>query len=123
MQTLKNLLGEELEPCSVFPRTGFFRTGTCQTGAHDRGSHVVCAEVTEAFLRFTKSRGNDLSTPAPQYGFPGLKPGERWCLCALRWREVLEAGAAPPVILSATHEASLRSLRMEDLRAHALDAS
>jgi hypothetical protein len=122
MGTLKNVLGENLQVCSESPKTGYLRTGTCETGPQDQGSHVVCAQVTEAFLSFTKAMGNDLSTPAPQFGFPGLKPGDRWCLCALRWKEALEAGVAPPVILEATHEAALRYVSMDDLKRHALEA-
>jgi uncharacterized protein (DUF2237 family) len=117
----KNVLGERLEICSISPMTGFYRTGTCETGPQDEGTHVVCAQVTAEFLAFTRSRGNDLTTPAPEYGFPGLKPGDRWCLCATRWREALEAGVAPPVILAATHEAALRYVSLADLKNHALE--
>lgn len=116
-----NVLGEALEICSTAPMTGFHRTGECLTGPDDIGSHVICARMTREFLEFTASRGNDLSTPAPRHGFPGLKPGDRWCLCALRWREALEAGVAPPVILAATHEAALRFVTLDVLRRHALD--
>lgn len=122
MTAAKNVLGGPLEPCCTSPLTGFYRTGSCETGPEDRGTHVICAQVTAAFLAFTKSRGNDLITPAPEYGFPGLKPGDRWCLCATRWREALEAGVAPPVILAATHEAALRYVTLQDLLNHALDA-
>ena len=121
MKTIKNVLGEGLQICGKSPKTGYFRTGMCETGPQDQGSHVVCAQVTQAFLRFTRSRGNDLSSPAPESGFPGLKPGDRWCLCALRWKEALDAGVAPPVILKATHESALRHVAIEDLMAHALD--
>ena len=121
MKTLKNVLGGELQICGKSPKTGYFRTGTCETGPQDQGSHVVCAQVTEAFLGFTRSMGNDLSSPAPESGFPGLKPGDRWCLCALRWKEALDAGVAPPVILEGTHESALRYVAIEDLKAHALD--
>lgn len=121
MTSAKNVLGQTLELCGTSPRTGFFRDGQCLTGPADTGSHVVCAQVTAEFLTFTKSRGNDLSSPAPDYGFPGLRPGDRWCLCALRWKEALLAGVAPPVILAATHEAVLRHVALEDLLAHALD--
>jgi uncharacterized protein (DUF2237 family) len=103
--------------------TGFYRDGCCQTGAQDLGSHVVCAQVTPAFLNFTRDRGNDLSTPNPSYNFPGLKPGDRWCLCASRWQEALEMGVAPKVVLQATHEAALRYASLEDLRRHAIDAN
>lgn len=115
----RNVLGGPLHPCSTDPLTGFFRTGDCQTGPQDRGTHVVCAQVTEAFLAFTASRGNDLSTPIPAYGFPGLQPGDRWCLCVLRWKEALAAGAAPPVVLEATHAKALDVVDLATLRAHA----
>jgi len=119
--TARNLLGGPLVACSMKPLTGFYRTGCCDTGADDRGMHVVCAEVTEAFLAFSSSRGNDLRTPRPEYGFPGLKPGDRWCLCASRWQEALDAGVAPPVILAATHEAAVAVVQRADLLRHALD--
>ena len=121
MAEAKNVLGGKLEICCTSPMTGFYRTGTCETGPQDVGTHVICAQVTEAFLTFTKARGNDLTTPAPQFGFPGLKPGDKWCLCANRWREALTAGKAPIVILAATHEAALRYVSLEDLQKHALD--
>ncbi len=117
----QNVLGTPLEVCSTAPMTGFYRDGCCETGPQDRGRHVVCAEVTAEFLAFTRQRGNDLSTPRPEYNFPGLKPGDRWCLCASRWQEALEAGVAPPVILAATHAAALQIVRLADLQAHALD--
>jgi uncharacterized protein (DUF2237 family) len=117
----KNVLGSALLPCSVAPLTGFFRDGCCNTGPEDLGLHVVCCEVTANFLAFSKARGNDLSTPRPEYGFAGLKPGERWCLCAARWEEARMAGRAPPVLLEATHEAALAVVTLEHLRAHALD--
>ena len=116
MAEAKNVLGETLETCCTNPVTGFYRDGCCKTGPMDFGSHVICAQVTEEFLEFTKSRGNDLSTPMPAYQFPGLKPGDRWCLCASRWQEALEAGVAPPVILSATPEKALQFGSREDLR-------
>ena len=116
-----NVLGGRLEPCSVEPRTGFYRDGCCNTGPEDLGLHVVCARMTARFLEFSKAQGNDLSTPQPDFGFPGLKPGDRWCLCAGRWREALEAGVAPPVVLSATHEETLAVVSLEDLKRHALD--
>ena len=119
--THKNVLGGALEDCSHAPRTGFFRDGCCRTDDHDHGRHVVCARVTEEFLAFSRSVGNDLSTPRPEYQFAGLKPGDCWCLCAMRWREALEAGMAPPVRLTATHEAALRYVTLEDLTRHALD--
>jgi hypothetical protein len=120
MKNNKNVLGRDLQLCSSEPKTGYLRTGSCETGPQDLGSHVVCAQVTQRFLEFTRSRGNDLSTPIPGADFPGLKPGDRWCLCALRWKEALEAGVAPPVILEATHEAVLRHVSIEDLKRHAL---
>ncbi len=117
----KNVLGTPLEGCSEEPTTGFYRTGDCSTGEEDRGLHVVCAEMTPEFLAFTRSRGNDLSTPRPEYGFPGLEPGDRWCLCARRWREALVAGAAPPIVLSATEETALEVIDLHDLREYAVD--
>jgi hypothetical protein len=101
--------------------TGFYRTGCCETGPEDVGAHVVCAEMTEEFLEFSKARGNDLSTPAPAFGFPGLRPGDRWCLCTARWREALEADVAPRVALMATHEAVLDYVALDDLKKNALD--
>jgi uncharacterized protein (DUF2237 family) len=116
-----NVLGAPLEPCSTSPMTGFFRNGCCDTNEMDRGSHTVCAVMTAEFLAFSKSRGNDLSTPRPEYGFPGLKPGDRWCLCAARWMEAHAVGMAPKVRLVATHRRALDVCPMEALRAHALD--
>jgi uncharacterized protein len=116
-----NVLGGRLEPCSTAPRTGFYRDGCCNTGPEDLGLHVVCARMTAQFLEFSKAHGNDLSTPQPDFGFPGLKPGDRWCLCAGRWREALDAGVAPPVVLSATHEEALAVVSLEDLKRHAID--
>jgi hypothetical protein len=116
-----NVLGGRLEPCSVEPRTGFFRDGCCNTGAEDLGLHVICARMTAAFLAFSAERGNDLSTPQPEAGFAGLKPGDRWCLCAGRWREALDAGVAPPVVLSATHEEALAVVTLDALKRHAVD--
>lgn len=121
MADAKNVLGGPLEACSTNPMTGFFRDGCCNTGAGDYGSHVVCAQVTEPFLSYTKAQGNDLSTPMPMYNFPGLKPGDRWCLCATRWREAYDDGVAPPIILEATHEAALRVISQEILQECALD--
>jgi uncharacterized protein len=121
MPTAKNVLGEPLVPCGMDPVTGYFRDGRCNTGPHDIGRHVVCVRVSAGFLQFSKSRGNDLTTPRPDLGFPGLKPGNQWCLCAARWQEALEAGRAPPVVLSATHVAALQVIRLEDLKRHALD--
>ena len=114
----KNILGTELTPCGRDPVTGFYRDGSCKTGPYDSGTHTVCAVVTEAFLRFTRSRGNDLSTPRPEYGFPGLKPGQRWCLCAARWLEAFQAGVAPPVVLEATNEKTLSIVPIEALKKH-----
>ncbi len=118
--TDRNVLQEPLKPCGVEPLTGFYRTGSCETGPEDAGVHVVCSRVTQEFLDFSTSRGNDLVTPRPEYGFAGLKAGDRWCLCAARWREALEAGVAPPVILESTHERALEVVELETLQAHAL---
>jgi uncharacterized protein (DUF2237 family) len=115
----KNVFGEEVITCSTSPMTGFYRNGCCDTGEDDYGSHTVCAVMTEAFLKFSKESGNDLSTPRPEYGFPGLVPGDRWCLCASRWLEAHGAGEAPPVFLEATHEASLDIISMDVLIANA----
>jgi uncharacterized protein len=117
----QNVFGEQLEVCSLSPRTGFYRTGCCDTGTEDLGVHTVCVEVTPEFLAFSKSRGNDLSSPLPEIGFPGLKPGDRWCLCAARWQEALEADAAPRVVLAATHERTLEIVKLTDLKRYALD--
>ena len=119
----KNVFGEELESCSLSPMTGFFRDGCCRTDEQDVGMHVVCSEVTEEFLEFSKTAGNDLSTPRPEFDFPGLKPGDRWCVCALRWKEAMENGAAPPVVLASTHESVLEVISIEDLKRHSLDLS
>jgi uncharacterized protein (DUF2237 family) len=119
--TARNVLGEPLASCSTAPMTGFFRSGCCDTGPEDRGLHVVCARVTAEFLAFSRSRGNDLVTPMPAFRFPGLKPGDRWCLCAARWREAYEAGVAPPVVLAATHERALEVVSLDALKRHALD--
>ena len=121
MKNSRNVLGEDLQVCSLDPITGFQRQGKCETDEDDLGTHVVCAEVTDAFLSFTRSRGNDLTTPAPNLGFPGLKPGDRWCLCVSRWKEAYEAGVAPPVVLAATHQKALDHVDLEDLRQHALN--
>jgi uncharacterized protein (DUF2237 family) len=117
----RNVLGGPLQACSLSPRTGWFRDGCCRTDENDRGAHVVCARVTAEFLAFSRAAGNDLSTPVPEAGFPGLNPGDQWCLCALRWREALEAGVAPPVVLAATQASALRYIHLEDLLAHAVD--
>lgn len=114
----KNVLGGELLPCSYDPLTGYFRDGCCNTDASDLGSHLVCVRVTPEFLAFSSARGNDLVTPQPQHRFAGLKPGDRWCLCAQRWREALEAGTAPPVILEATHINALEFVTLAQLEKH-----
>lgn len=114
----RNVLGSELETCSVSPRTGFYRDGCCHTGAEDVGLHLVCAQVTEEFLAFSKKVGNDLSTPRPEWDFPGLQPGDRWCVCVTRWKEAFEAGCAPPVVLGATHLSTLEFVNLDDLVAH-----
>jgi uncharacterized protein (DUF2237 family) len=119
----RNVLGGPLEACSIQPMTGFFRNGCCDTSREDVGSHTVCAVMTAAFLDYSKSCGNDLSTPMPQYGFPGLKPDDRWCLCAPRWQEALEAGKAPRVALRATHEGALEHCSLADLKRYAVDLS
>ena len=119
----RNVFGGPLENCSTAPLTGFFRNGCCDTSAEDLGSHTVCVVITEAFLAFSKSRGNDLSTPIPAFGFPGLKEGDRWCLCAPRWQEAFEAGQAPRVVLRATHEAALEHCELAHLKRLAIDLS
>jgi len=113
-----NVLGTALVPCSYDPLTGYFRDGCCKTDATDTGSHLICARVTSEFLAFSSERGNDLSTPRPEYRFAGLKPGDRWCLCATRWAEALAAGAAPPVVLESTHAAALRFVTLAQLEKH-----
>jgi uncharacterized protein len=115
-----NVLGGVLETCSLDPMTGFTRSGCCETGPEDRGSHTVCAEVTAEFLAFSQSSGNDLSTPRPEYGFPGLRPGDRWCLCAPRWQEAFLAGCAPRVALHATEAAALEHCALADLQRFAI---
>ena len=116
-----NVLGGRLESCSMNPTTGFFRNGCCDTSAQDFGSHTVCAVMTAEFLKFSKSRGNDLSTPMPEFGFQGLKPGDRWCLCAPRWQEAFVAGQAPRIVLRATHKGALDYCSLADLKRHAID--
>ena len=116
-----NVLGGTLALCSASPRTGFYRDGCCNTGAEDIGLHVVCAQVTREFLDFARRQGNDLITPVPALGFPGLKPGDRWCVCAVTWRQAYEAGVAPPVVLTATHEETLAVIPLAALKEHALD--
>jgi uncharacterized protein (DUF2237 family) len=120
-QQALNVLGTALVPCSFDPLTGFYRDGCCNTDLEDHGTHVVCAVVSDEFLQFSKLCGNDLSTPRPEYRFPGLKDGDRWCLCVTRWKEALDAGVAPPALLSATHESALEWVDLEDLKNHALD--
>ena len=117
----RNVLGEPLEICSFKPMTGFYRDGCCNTGQEDVGSHTVCAVMTAEFLAYSKSCGNDLSTPVQEFGFPGLKPGDRWCLCAPRWQEAFEASQAPRVVLRATHEGALSSCKLADLKRLAVD--
>ena len=116
----RNVLGGELIPCSRDPVTGFFRNGCCETGPDDLGLHTVCAVMTAEFLAYSKAAGNDLSTPLPQYGFPGLKPGDRWCLCAPRWKEALDAGMAPQVVLESTHEETLAIVPLGVLKDYAV---
>jgi uncharacterized protein (DUF2237 family) len=118
----RNVLGKELKPCSMDPVTGFFRNGCCETGPHDVGMHTVCAVMTADFLAFSREIGNDLSTPRPEFGFEGLKPGDRWCLCAPRWKEALDAGAAPQVVLDSTHEETLAIVPLGVLKDHAVQA-
>ena len=121
MKSDKNVIGTPLETCSLSPLTGFNRNGSCQSAEHDLGVHGVCSEMTDTFLNFTKARGNDLSSSNESHGFPGLKPGDRWCLCASRWKEALDHGAAPPMVLSATNEAVLKYIGLDDLLKYAVD--
>ena len=118
-ETARNVLGGELIPCSIDPVTGFYRNGCCETGPHDLGLHTVCAVMTADFLAYSKSAGNDLSTPHPEYAFPGLQPGDRWCLCAPRWKEALDAGMAPQVVLESTHEETLAIVTLGVLKDYA----
>lgn len=122
-QTALNVLGRPLQPCSTDPMTGYFRDGCCRTDASDRGLHVVCAVMTAEFLAFSLRRGNDLSTPRPDFDFPGLRPGDRWCLCANRWLEAWMEGVAPPVVLHATHLNALGVVTLDQLRALSVDAA
>jgi uncharacterized protein (DUF2237 family) len=117
----KNVLGTELKQCCSSPMTGFYRDGYCRTGADDTGRHTVCILATDEFLEFSKSAGNDLSTPRPEYAFPGLKAGDKWCLVAMRWQQALEADMAPDVDLEATHESALEFIKLEDLRRHSVN--
>ena len=123
MTTQLNILGTELEICSLDPLTGFVRDGSCSTGPQDTGSHTVCVVVDETFLEYSLSSGNDLTTPVPEYGFPGLNPGDKWCLCASRWKQAYEAGCAPPVYLRATHERTLEIIKLDVLKQFARDLS
>ena len=115
----RNVLGGKLEPCSLSPRTGFYRDGHCNTGPEDHGLHVVCVQATRAFLEFAREQGNDLVTPVPEYRFPGLKPGDRWCVCAARWLECVAGGAPAPIVLAATHARTLEVVPLEILQQHA----
>jgi len=117
-----NVLGTELVSCSLDPLTGFYRNGCCDTGSEDAGIHTVCVRVTEKFLDYSKSVGNDLSTPMPQYSFAGLKPGDQWCLCASRWQEAFDADSAPAVVLEATHMLTLEWANLDDLKSHAVES-
>jgi hypothetical protein len=116
-----NVVGGKLETCCTSPMTGYYRDGKCNTGGGDFGAHTVCAQLTEEFLQFTKSKGNDLSTPVPEFNFPGLKPGDCWCLCASRWKEAMDAGVAPPVVLAATHALTLEYVSLDELKQYAAD--
>jgi uncharacterized protein (DUF2237 family) len=120
MTNQKNVLGTPLEICSCEPMTGFYRNGRCETGPDDRGLHFVCIRATEDFLEFSKAQGNDLSTPVPQFGFAGLKEGDRWCLCVTRWSDALEAGCAPQVVLKSTHQSTIEFVDLEDLQKHSV---
>ena len=121
MEPSINVLGTPLTTCSESPKTGYWRDGCCNTGPEDRGAHTVCVIASAAFLQFSKEAGNDLSTPNPMYGFPGVRPGQKWCLCAARWREALIAGVAPPVVLESTHQRTLEYVSLEDLVLYAID--
>ena len=123
MSSHTNVFGEPIETCSLAPRTGFTRSGSCESGSDDIGMHSVCVQVTADFLAFSREHGNDLSSPVPEFGFPGLKPGDRWCLCAARWQEAHDAGMAPKVVLRATHARTLEAVEFAHLKAHALDLS
>lgn len=123
MTEARNVLGTPLKTCCTSPMTGFYRDGKCNTGAGDVGAHVVCAQVTQEFLQYTRSQGNDLSTPVPAFNFPGLKPGDRWCLCASRWKEALDDGVAPPVVLEATHASALEYVSLKELQQYAVSAN
>ena len=122
MRKATNVVGSTLKTCGTEPMTGFYRDGCCNTGPGDAGLHLLCAEMTAEFLAFSRDAGNDLSTPAPQFGFPGLQPGDRWCLCIERWKEALEAGVAPPVVLESTHISALEFVTLDDMKTHAVEA-
>jgi uncharacterized protein (DUF2237 family) len=117
----RNVLGGDLAECCSRPLTGFFRDGYCHTGPQDPGSHTVCAQMTREFLDFSRAAGNDLVTPRPEFGFPGLVPGDRWCVCAARWKDACDAGRAAPVVLTATHEKALEVITLDALKRHAID--
>lgn len=119
----RNVLGGPLQNCCMSPPTGYLRDGFCQTGTDDRASHTICAQVTAAFLMFSRSLGNDLMTPRPEFNFPGLRAGDRWCLCVSRWEEAFLAGVAPPVVLASTHELALEVVELDELKAHAVDVN
>jgi uncharacterized protein len=121
MSSAKNVLGGDLKTCCTSPMTGYYRDGTCNTGAGDMGAHLICAQMTQEFLEFSQARGNDLTTPQPMFAFPGLKPGDRWCLCAPRWKEALDAGMAPPVLLQSTHALAVEYVSLNELKAYAID--
>lgn len=121
MTQARNVIGGELQTCCTSPMTGFYRDGKCSTGAGDVGAHIICTQVTQEFLAFSKSQGNDLSTPVPAFDFPGLKPGDCWCVCASRWKEALDAGVAAPVVLAATHALAVEYVSLDELKQHALD--
>jgi hypothetical protein len=123
MSQPKNVLGGTLQSCSTDPMTGFYRDGCCRTGKEDLGLHLVCIQATEEFLEFSQQAGNDLSTPNPMYSFSGIVPGDRWCLCVERWKQALEAGVAPPVVLEATHISAVEFVDLQDLQAHAVEVS
>ena len=120
MSGAKNVLGTPLKPCSMEPLTGFYRNGCCDTGADDLGLHTICVQMTAEFLAFSKEAGNDLSTPNPIYGFPGLRPGNRWCVCVTRWKDAFEAGVIAPIVLEASHMSVLEFVDLEDLKANAV---
>ena len=119
----KNVLGTDLKSCCTDPMTGYYRNGSCDTDHGDYGVHVVCAKMTKEFLNFTLCNGNDLCTPRPEYRFPGLKPGDKWCLCATRWRDAMKAGVAPPIILESTHAKALEFMTLEEMKKYAVESN